>query len=261
MDQLEEVERIRFAQAVDHLHEFARAHAELALLAARLGPAAESLGGELDPHAGRGPHAHLARDAEQRLHFRHLLEHDEHTVAQLLPHEREPHELLVLVAIAHDRVGRILAHREHDLEFRLAAAFEPDAHRRAELDDLLHDVPLLIHLHRIHERVAAVVGEFLHRVAESDGERLDAAAEDVREAQEHRESHALRGEVGRHLEKVQFAIGTRAVGAHHRAAARVDVEVAQPPALNVVQQARVLDRPRRDRMPARRGQPAARRRA
>ena len=76
-------------------------------------------------------------------------------MSELLAHEGEAHELLVLVAVADDQVIGVLGQAEHRLQLRLAAALEADAVRLAELDDLLDDVPLLIDLDRIDRRVAA----------------------------------------------------------------------------------------------------------
>ena len=171
------------AQLVDRLHELRGVEAELRLLAAALLPAAEAARRELDAHAGRRRHAHLVGDLEQHVDLAQLLDDDEHLVAELLAHEGEAHELLVLVAVADDQVIGVLGEAEDRLELRLAAALEADAVRLAELDDLLDDVALLIDLDRIHGRVAAGVAELLARLLEARRQRLDARAKDVGEAQ------------------------------------------------------------------------------
>ena len=78
---------------------------------------------------------------------------------ELLPHESETHELLVLVTIADDEVVGRLGDTKDRLELRLAAALQTDAMRFAELQNLLDDVSLLIHLDRIHGRVSTGVAE------------------------------------------------------------------------------------------------------
>ena len=123
------------------------------------------------PHVG--PHAHLLGDLQQHVELAHLLDDDEHLVAEALAHEREAHELLVLVSVADDQVVGALAQREHGLQLRLGPALEADARRLAELDDLLDDVPLLVDLDRVHGGVAAVVRELVDGGAELRVQRLD----------------------------------------------------------------------------------------
>ena len=73
----------------------------------------------------------------------------------------------------------------------------------AELDDLLDDVALLVDLDRVDGGVAAGVPELLARLLEALGQRVDARAEDVGEAQQHRQRDALLLEVVRDLEQVE----------------------------------------------------------
>ena len=171
--QLEDVlppEPLQLVQQPDQLH---RAQPELGVLAAALGPAARAFGRELDPNARRRLHAHLVGHLEQHLELVELLQHDHHRVPELLPHEREPHELLVLVAVADDEVVGALVEAQDGLELGLAAALEPHAVRRPELHDLLDHVTLLVDLDRIHRGVGAAVAELLDRAGELGGKRLD----------------------------------------------------------------------------------------
>ena len=238
------------AQLVDRLHELRGVEPELRLLAAALLPAAEAARRELDAHAGRRRHAHLVGDLEQHVDLAQLLDHDEDLMPELLAHEGEAHELLVLVAVADDQVLGVLGEAENRLQLRLAAALEADAVRLAEFDDLLDDVALLVHLDRIHGGVAAGVGELLARLLEAVGQRLDARAEDVREAEQHRQRDALL------LEIVRDRRRGRRRGPDCSLSGRtmtcpfvVDVEEAGAPALDVVEGARGVDRPRRRRCP------------
>jgi hypothetical protein len=113
------------------------------------------------------------------------------------------------------------------------------------LEDLLDHVALLVDLDRVHGGVAARVLELGRGGAEALGQLLDARPEDVAEAQQHGERDALLLEVAREVEQAQLALGVLAVGPHDDVAARVDVEVARAPALDVVQRAGVVHRPRR----------------
>src|SRR5690348_5838763 len=160
VNQLENVEPARSTQLVDRRHEIGGVQAELGLLAAALLPPAEAPRRKLDAHASRRLDLHLVRDLKQHIDLAQLLENDEHLMPELLAHEGEAHELFVLVAIAHDDVVGRLRQSEYCLQFRLAAALEPDSMGLPEFENLLDDVALLIHLDRIHRRVAAGVIEF-----------------------------------------------------------------------------------------------------
>ena len=163
---------------VDRLHELRGVEAELRLLAAALLPAPEPARRQLDAHAGRRRDTEVVGGLQQDVDLAQLLEHDEDPVSELLAHEGEAHELLVLVAVADDDVIGGLGESEHRLQLRLAAALEADAVRLAELDDLLDDVALLVHLDRIHRRVAARVARTPRAPARS--ERVNASIRDRR---------------------------------------------------------------------------------
>src|SRR5690606_36156513 len=242
VDHLEDVQLPRGLELVDHPHELGRVQPELAALARGLGPAAGARRGELDPDARDRVDVHLLGHAEDRRDLARLLDHDDDLVPELLAHEREADELLVLVAVADDQVVRPLRQREDRLELRLAADLEADAVRLAEGDDLLDDVALLIDLDRVDRGVPALVVELADRGPEPLREPDDARAQDVREAKEQREPDALGLQVHRHLEEVQPAI--RITGrVDGDVPLLVDAKVADPPAVDVVQLAGIVYRP------------------
>src|SRR5512140_214022 len=102
VDQLEDVEAALITKPVDELHKLRSAQSELGFFAAALCPAPRSLGVKLDSHAGSRRNAELVSDLKQNVHLAQLFQHDEDLVAELLSHEREAHELLVLIPVAHD---------------------------------------------------------------------------------------------------------------------------------------------------------------
>ncbi len=135
-----------------------------------------------------------------------------------------------------------LVEAQHGLELRLAAALETHAVGSAELDDLLHHVPLLVHLYRVDRGVGALVAEFLDGVAELGGERLDPGAEDVGEAEQQRETDALGMEVHGQVVKVEPAlpVGVRVNG---DVPLGIHPEIAQSPPAHVVELLGVLGGP------------------
>ncbi len=251
MDEPQDVEAAEAAELLDGLHELRRVEPELRLLAAALRPPAESARGELDAHARRGRHLHLVGHLQQHVDLAQLLDDDEHLVAELLPHQGEAHELLVLVTVAHDHVVGVLGEPEHRLQLRLAPTLETHAVRGAELHDLLHHVPLLVDLDRIDRGVAAVVAELLAGGLEVPGEPVDPRPQDVGEPEQHRQRHPLLFEVVLQFEQVELVFRLVPVGTHDHVALGVYVEVARAPAFDVVELARRLDAPARGRRPVR----------
>src|SRR5688500_15243813 len=243
VDQLDPVELVRGAQLLDRGHEIGGVEPELRLFAATLLPTPETAGRELDANARRRLHLQLVRDLQQNVDLAQLFDDHEHLMAELLSHEGEAHELLVLVAVAHDEMIRVLCQPQHRLQLGLTAALESDAVLRAELHDLFDDVALLVHLDRIHGGVAALVAELLARMRKAIGQRVQAGAQDVREAQEDRELDPLLLEIVRELVQVQLPIRMIGVRPDDYVTALVDVEEPGAPAVDVVERLRGLDGP------------------
>ena len=219
MNEFENVETTRCLQLVDELDEFRGAETEFALLTAALRPATGAFAGELDAHPARGRDPKVVGHFDEHIEFTHLLEHDEDLVSELLRHEGQPHELVVLVAIADDEMFGALRQSDHRLQFGLGTAFEPHAVRLAEAHDLFDHVALLIHLDRIHRGVAARVLELTDRAAETPAQGFDARSQDVRESQQHRQLDALPFEVGGEIPQIECPLRMPRIGTHDHVAA------------------------------------------
>ncbi len=191
VNQLEDVEPAFLLQPVDEPHQLRRAEAELRLLATTLCPASGAFGVELDAHPGSRRDAELVGDLEQDVHLAQLLEHNEDLMPELLTHQGEAHELLVLVAVAHDHVISVLGESEYGLKLRLAPALQADASDFSKLDYLFDHVALLIHLDRVNRRVSALIGKFSAGTREFLVQRFDSRSQDIRETQQQRQANAL----------------------------------------------------------------------
>ena len=115
MNKLEDVEPVEAFELVDEPHQLGGAEPELGLLAATFRPASGPLRVQLDSHAGSRSHAELVGDLKENVDFAELLEDYEHSMAEFLSHESEPHELFVLVPVAHDQVIGVLGQTQHRL--------------------------------------------------------------------------------------------------------------------------------------------------
>src|SRR5690606_31368494 len=76
---------------------------------------------------------------------------------------------------------------ELDEELGLAAGFETVLPGATRLDDLVHEVALLVHLDGEHAAVAPRVAVLVDRALEALVQQPDAVLEDVREADEQRQ--------------------------------------------------------------------------
>ena len=229
--------------SIDQLDQLRHVEAELALFATALRPATESCRRQLDAHARRRHDAQLVCHLQQHIELRELLEHDEHAMPELLADQRQPHELVVLVAVADDQVVGLVGERDDRLQLRLRSAFEAHAIRLAEFVNFLDDVPLLVDLDRKHGRVLARVAVLLDRRLELFAQLVHARAQQIRESQQHRHRDTLRFQILRQLEEIDFPIGVVAIRAHDDMPLGIDVEIPAAPPFDVVEGARVIDGP------------------
>ncbi len=200
VDQLENVEPSTAPQMLDRFHELRGGESELRTLATALRPSPVAGGTQLDADPRHGHDPEIIRGLQQHIDLAQLLDDDEDLVAQPLAHQRQPHELFILVAVAHDHVVRRVRQRQHRLQLGLRTAFETDAVGLPGSHDLLDHVPLLVDLDRVHRGVAARVSELLDRLREPRADRGQPRPEDVRKAQQHGKRDALLLQIARHVE-------------------------------------------------------------
>lgn len=156
------------AEALDHRQQLGGGKAELGLLATGVCPLRRSQRGQPHAQADLGLHADVGGLLDHQLHLGFLLDHDEHVVPELLPHQRQLDELAVLVAVADDGAA-LRGQRQHRHEFRLGACLQADGDVLGG-DDVLHHRFLLVDLDRIQRGIAALVFEALDVRVEGAGE-------------------------------------------------------------------------------------------
>ena len=96
---------------------------------------------------------------------------------------------------------------QHGQQLGLGAGLEPEVERLAEVEDLLDDVPLLVHLDRIDAAVAALVLVLADGGAEGVVDLADAMPEDVGEAEQDRQLDAAGLELVDQLLEVDRLVG------------------------------------------------------
>ena len=142
-------------------------------------------------------------------------------------------EFVVLEAVADDRRVVAVGDGQHGQQFRLGAGFQAEVERLAEIENLLDDVPLLVHLDRIDAAVVALVLEFARWRLEGLGDLADAMAQDVGEANEDRQLIIAVAQFVDELLEVDRFFG-RLVGVNGDVAELVDAEVAFAPVADAV---------------------------
>ena len=130
------------------------------------------------------------------------IDDDDRIASESLRQQRDLDVRSILVAVAdHQAVGRV-EKRQRDQEFGFAARFEAHAEGSAELNDLFDDVRLLIDLDRVDAPPLPLVAALRDRVVETSRQRLDAACQDVGEADQHRAAQAAILEFGDELRQL-----------------------------------------------------------
>ncbi len=140
------------------------------------------------PRSGLTPRRRERSRIDRQLAGR--LDHEDAAVAELQRMQGEVDELLVLVAVADDVRPRGRACAQRDEQLGLAAAFEAVVVVRAEVGDLLDDLPLLVDLDREHAAIAAAVVQAGDGAREGLVEQGDLRVEQVLDAQQHRHLQA-----------------------------------------------------------------------
>ncbi len=141
---------------IQRLQGFAHREPEFGTIAAGGFPASRPFARQLKPQADGGPHADPLGVLQDQVQLRVLFDHRDDLPADLLGQHHHLDVLVVLEAVADD--GRfVVGHRQHRQQLRLRAGFQPKMIGPAELENLLHHLPLLIHLDRVHAAVIAFV--------------------------------------------------------------------------------------------------------
>ncbi len=241
VEQLEAVGHAAPLQLVEPLKDLGDGQAELRPVAGRSLPASAAARGQLHAHPDVRPDADLLRVLEDQVQLGELLDDRDDVAAHLLGEHHGLDVLGVLEAVAHDRrvVGR---QRDHGEQLGLAAGFETELVRRAEVEDFLDDLALLVDLDRIHAAVAAVVLVLGDRRLEGVVDVGQPVLEDVAEANEERDRDAACLQVVDELLEVD---GARRIfrGVNLDVPAGVDREVAFAPTRHFIELVGVGDAP------------------
>ena len=190
MQHAQAVEHAFFTQVIHDTHELGNIEAKDARITAAAAPMPGAFGAKAETYAERGSQAHFFAALEDEIELRRHFEHEDDLQAHFLRVEGEIDELLILVAIAHDVGLRVVHVGQRGDQFRLAAGFETVVIFAAVTGDLLDDFLLLIDLDGIHAAIDALIFAFPDRRREAFIQFVDASAQQIAEAHEHRELRA-----------------------------------------------------------------------
>src|ERR1043166_986011 len=243
--EMQQLEAMRQSLGLEHFRrreQFRRAQAELRIRAAAFGPTPAAFAEQPRADADQRLNAKLPRHRDDLPQLLQLLHHQDHLLPQLRTQQGHADEVRVLVTVAHDQAAHLALQRQAREQLRLAAHFQPEVVWLARLQDFLHHLAKLIHLDREHPAITALVIELGDRVAEGQVDRLDAIAQNILKADQHRELQVARLRLLDHVAQIHCssAVAQR-FGLH--APGVVDVEVFRAPELDAIEVARVLNGP------------------
>ena len=233
----------RCFEILEGFQDLGQGQAELGSKAGARLPSARAARRELDPHADRRPDVQLLAVAHDRLELGELLDDRDHLLADLAGEHGHLDEFVVLEAVADDRRIGGFGQGEHGQQLGLRAGLDPEMVRLAEIEDLLDDVPLLVHLDRIDAAITALVVVLANGRAEGVVDLADAMAEDVREAQQDRQLDAALLELIDELLQIDRLAGIL-VGMNRDVPLGVDPEIILAPVPNAVRFQGIIDLPR-----------------
>ena len=128
--------------------------------------------------------------ADDRFQLGELLDDRDDLLADLAGQHGHLDEFVVLEAVADDRRVQAVGQGQHGQQLGLGAGLQAEVERLAEVEDLLDDVPLLVHLDRVDAAVVALVVVLLDGGLEGVVDLADAVAQDVGEAEQDRQLDA-----------------------------------------------------------------------
>ena len=241
VEQLEAIEHVLRTEARDGADDLRCRQAELRAVARRVHPLPRTATRESGANAEMGSDAELAGGLDDEIELAHAVDHDDRRAAEALGEQGELDVCAVLEAVADDQgVGRV-EQRQRDQELGLAPRLDADAVFGTVLDDLVHDVPLLIDLDRVNAAETPTVSVPLDRVLKRRGELLDARRQDVGKADEQGGSQVAALEILDEGEQIDG--GLFGVRSHHDVPRIVDVEEIAAPVGDAVDVQTVADRP------------------
>ena len=242
------IEHVVGPQQLDHLQHLGHEEAELAALAAGGVPPPRAGAGQLDPHPDAGPHAVGLGLLDDQPQLAELLDHGDHVAADLLGQDHRLDKAGVLEAVADHQGFGVVHQSQYGQQLGLAAGLQAEIMRGAKLQQVFHDVPLLIDLDGVHPAVVAGVVELAHGRGKGVGDRLQTVVDDARETKQQggrqiplaQLVHQLfeidaKGHNRALLRSLVRASAGLAVGVHAGPAVGADRHVAAAPAAHAVE--------------------------
>ena len=189
MQELNAVQTTALAQNLHQLQYLVRREAEFGFFTAGGLPFTGTLRRQTRTHAEAWHHVKTFSLFQHDRDFSHLLDNQIDLVAHLLANQRQTNVLTVFVAVTdNDRTGHARM-RQNRHQLRFGAGFE--AQRLAGVDKGLNHAAVLVHLNRVNQEVVAFIAVGFTRALEGGVNRTQAMLQDLREAEQCRQTLAL----------------------------------------------------------------------
>ena len=239
---LEAAEHALRAEELRDLDDLRRGETELGAIPRRVGPPPGAPGGQAAANPDVRADSELLRGLEQQRKLVRAIQHDHGHAAETLRQERGLDIGAVLVAVAHDqRVGSV-EQGQRDQQLRLAAHLETQIVGATRLDQLLHHLPLLVGLDGIDRPVVARLRVLAPRGREAAHQLVDAARQDVGEANQERRVQTAVADLLHQLPQVDPSLAAP-VRVDGHVAGRADREVPPAPVVDGVELGALVDGP------------------
>ena len=232
VQQLNAVQTTALAQDFHQLQYLVCREAELGFFAAGGLPFTGTLGRQTRTHAEARHHVQSFSLFQHDRDFSHLLDNQIDLVAHLLANQRQTNVFTVFITVTDDhRAGHArMRQNRHQLRFR--ACFQPQ--RLAGVDQGFNHAAVLVHLDRVNQEVVAFIAVGLTRALERRVNRTQTMLQDLREAEQCRQTLALSFTGFHQLSEIHARFRDVRIRADADVAQFVDVVVVIAPPGNIV---------------------------
>ena len=232
VQQLDAVQTTTLAQNFHQLQHLVCRQAELGFFAAGRLPFTGTLRGQTRTHAKARYHVQTLGFFQHDGDFGHLFDDQIDLVAHLLADQRQTNVFAVFIAVTDNHAAGHARMRQHCHQFSFRTGFQTQ--RFAGVDQRFNDATMLVYFDGVNQEVVAVVAVRFTRAFERRVNRTQTMLQDLREAEQRRQTLPLRFTGFYQLGEVNARFWYIRVRADADVAKLVDVVVVIAPPGNVV---------------------------
>ena len=232
MQQLNAVQTTAFAQNFHQLQYLVRRQAELGFFTTGGLPFTGTLRGQTRTHAQTRDHIQPFGFIQHDRDFRHLLDDQVDLVAHLLANQRQTNVFTIFITITNNHAAGHASMRQNCHQFGLRTGFQ--SQRLTGVNQRFNHATVLVNLDRVNEEIITLVAVGFTGALERGVNRTQTVLQDLREAEQRRQTLPLRFASFYQLGKINTCFRDVRVRAHANVTEFVDVIVVITPPGNIV---------------------------